>query len=166
MSRTEFAGKSFGVAHSVRNIAELEHSRIAARIKQARKEKGLTQEQMAQLLDVRQRTYQNYESASQPRIPWDRMNDIERITKKKVEWLLHGDSPDLMGALNGNGITSRVQEQLDEINRKLDELLKRDAAPAKKSPVPKTPPTLPKPEPKTPADHGSRSRQADKRRAS
>jgi transcriptional regulator with XRE-family HTH domain len=123
-TRTEFASKSFGPALSVRTIAELEHKGIAGRIKQARNEKGLTQEQMANLLDVKQRTYQNYESATKPRIPWERMNDIGRITRKKVEWLLHGEAPDLISAMNGS-IPKAIQDQLVELDRKLDEVLKR-----------------------------------------
>lgn len=168
-TRTEFAAKSFVPARSVRTIAELEHQGIAARIKQARKEKGLTQEQMAQLLDVRQRTYQNYESATTPRIPWDRMNDIERITKKKVEWLLHGDSPDLMGALNGNGVPPTMQEQLDRIEKTVEEILKRLGRPdedEERGLPPAQPPPLPKGPPSPPGGGGPRRQQPRRKRAS
>ncbi len=101
-------------------MAELEHKRIAGRIKDARKEAGITQHQMAELLGVIPRTYQNYESTSNPRIPWDRMSDIERITGKKVEWLLHGDAPDLMEVLEG-----KTTSTLDDISAKLDQVLER-----------------------------------------
>lgn len=117
---TEFAAINFSRSRSLQ-LVELEHARIAKRIKQARKEAGLTQQQVADLLGVIQRTYQNYESQTAPRIPWDRLNDIARVTSVKVEWLLHGDSPDLMGTLNGNGPSA----QLDRIEAKLDDLLKR-----------------------------------------
>lgn len=99
---TEFAAINLSRAHSVR-LVELEHARIAKRIQQARKQAGLTQQQTANLLGVIQRTYQNYESQSTPRVPWDRLNDIARITSVKVEWLLHGDTPDLLSDLDYKG---------------------------------------------------------------
>lgn len=105
-------------------MAELEHKRIAGRIKKARNEAGITQHQMAELLGVIQRTYQNYESETNPRIPWDRMSDIERITGKKVEWLLHGDAPDLLATLDGGaGSLSALVQAVQALDAKLDDAL-------------------------------------------
>lgn len=105
-------------------MAELQREEIVARIKQARKESGLTQEELADLLDVIPRTYQNYEST---RVPWGFINQIAKATGKTPEWLLHGDpkpTPDLMGSLSGN------RAQLDRI-----ETMLRDIAAALNVPV-------------------------------
>jgi transcriptional regulator with XRE-family HTH domain len=72
-------------------VAELEARDISARIQRARKEAGLTQEQLADLLEVIPRSVQNYESG---RVPWNKINAIGKITGKSPEWLLHGDAPD------------------------------------------------------------------------
>jgi DNA-binding XRE family transcriptional regulator len=52
------------------NMAEIERVGIAKRIRQARKEAGLSQPEMADALGVIARTYQNYESVKEPRTPW------------------------------------------------------------------------------------------------
>jgi DNA-binding XRE family transcriptional regulator len=66
-------------------------AQITARIQQARIEAGYTQEEMADLLGVRPRSYQNYESI---RVPWRLLDKIADLTHKEVAWLLHGDPPD------------------------------------------------------------------------
>jgi len=69
-------------------MAQLQKAEIPARIKQARKEAGMTQNELAALLQVQPRTYQNYEL---DRVPWNLMNEIAAATGKSAEWLLHGD---------------------------------------------------------------------------
>lgn len=75
-------------------VAEIEAREIRARIKKARKEAGLTQQQLAELLEVIPRSVQNYESEKQGRVPWGKINAIAKITGKTPEWLLHGEAPD------------------------------------------------------------------------
>lgn len=89
------------------DMAELERAAIAARIKQARQEVGLSQPEMADALGVISRTYQNYESQKEPRTPWALMNQIAAVTGKTTEWLIHGNrttaengaGPDRLGAV-------------------------------------------------------------------
>ena len=59
---------------------------------------------MADLMEVQPRTYQNYESVTNPRVPFRRMNDIARITGRPTEWLLHGET----GALEEPGHRRRL----------------------------------------------------------
>lgn len=61
---------------------------ICERIRQARKAAGLTQEDMAGLLNVTTRAYQNYE---RERVPFRRLSEIARLTSVEQEWLLRGD---------------------------------------------------------------------------
>jgi transcriptional regulator with XRE-family HTH domain len=72
-----------------KRMSELERAAICARIRQARIEAGLTQEELADLLHVRQRTIHNYET---DRVPWRMIGKIAEITGRSSEWLLHGDS--------------------------------------------------------------------------
>jgi len=108
-----------GGARSVRDalMAELQREEITARIKQARKEAGLSQPEMAEALNVIPRTYQNYEYG---RVPWGLINDIARVTGRGSEWLLHGDAPDLMNTMRPDGPSVA---QLDRIEAKLDAVL-------------------------------------------
>lgn len=104
-------------------MAELQREEITARIKQARKEAGLSQPEMAELIEVADRTYQNYEAT---RVPWGLIGKIAEVTGRDSKWLLHGDNPvaseptaDLIGALEAR------DSQLDRIESKLDELTKQ-----------------------------------------
>lgn len=71
-------------------MSELERLAICARIKQARQQAGLTQEELADLLHVRQRTIHNYET---DRVPWRLVSQIAEATGVTSQWLLHGDEP-------------------------------------------------------------------------
>lgn len=73
-----------------RRMSELERLAICARIKQARQQAGLTQEELADLLHVRQRTIHNYET---DRVPWRLVSQIAEATGVTSQWLLHGDEP-------------------------------------------------------------------------
>jgi transcriptional regulator with XRE-family HTH domain len=97
-------------------MAELQREEIVKRIRQARLEAGLTQPELADLLEVRLRTYQNYEY---DRVPWGLMNQIAKATGKTTEWLLHGEppaTPDLMGTLGGGrSQLARIENQQEVI---------------------------------------------------
>lgn len=75
-------------------MGELDRAAICQRIGHAREEAGLTQPELAELLhpSVHWRTVQTWESVKQPRVPWDRLDEIARVTGKTKEWLLHGDT--------------------------------------------------------------------------
>lgn len=61
---------------------------ICARVKKARVEAGLTQEEMGRLLDVTTRTYQHYEA---DRVPFRLLDRIASLTGVTQEWLLRGE---------------------------------------------------------------------------
>jgi transcriptional regulator with XRE-family HTH domain len=62
---------------------------ICDRIRKAREGAGLTQEQMAGLLELTPRAYQNYERT---RVPWESLAQIARLTGCDLEWFLYGES--------------------------------------------------------------------------
>ncbi|HEX4526890.1 MAG TPA: helix-turn-helix transcriptional regulator [Gaiellaceae bacterium] len=68
---------------------------IGARIAQARKERGMLQEDLARELRVTVRSVGAYESGEV--VPYRRMRDLERILGRSDVWFLHGDeaAPDI-----------------------------------------------------------------------
>lgn len=84
-----FSRESY-VAHL---MAELNHTEICHRIAVARKQTGLGQKDFAELLapPMSYRTIQTWESVKDPVVPWDRLDEIARLTRVTKEWLLHGD---------------------------------------------------------------------------
>jgi len=69
-------------------MAEIQREGVCQRIAQARRDAGVTQQEMADALDITMRAYQAYES---DRIPWRRLTQIGEITGKSKAWLLHGE---------------------------------------------------------------------------
>lgn len=63
--------------------------RLGERIRQARRERGLTQAQLAEQLGITARSVQNYESGAI--VPWRHISRIELLTRKRAGWLLRGD---------------------------------------------------------------------------
>lgn len=99
-------------------MAELERVEIARRIRQARKEAGLSQPEMADAVGVIERTYQNYESEKAPRTPWGLMNQIATVTGRSTAWLIHGtDSPADDGLADIRVRLERIEQALAEVRR-------------------------------------------------
>lgn len=94
-------------------MAELDRASICGRIAQAREQAGLTQPELGEALDppVHFRTVQTWESLKQPRVPWDRLDQIARITGVTKEWLLHGEP----AASTSPGGNHDLREQADRI---------------------------------------------------
>ena len=91
-------------------VSQFEARAIGERIKRARNEAGLTQEEMAELAEFSKRSLQDYEAGNT--IPYRHMREIGAITRKPVEWFLYGDDPEV------SDLSKRVdqlQEQLDEV---------------------------------------------------
>lgn len=62
---------------------------IGARIKQARKERGLTQADLAAMLPFSERSLQDYENGVT--LPYRNLAALSRVLNRRVEWFLHGD---------------------------------------------------------------------------
>lgn len=82
-------------------LAELDRASICRRIARARKEAGITQPELAELVEpkVHHRTVQNWETGERDKktgqkrwpVPFDYLDQIARITGRTKEWLLHGE---------------------------------------------------------------------------
>jgi transcriptional regulator with XRE-family HTH domain len=73
-------------------LSVFEGQEIGARIKRAREEKGLRQEDLADLINVSTRTIQGYEAGETSQ--YRRLKAIGEVTGRPVEWFLHGDRPE------------------------------------------------------------------------
>lgn len=79
-------------------MAELNRAEICRRIAQARDDATLTQPELADLMGVHYRTIQLWETGEKHKktkehrwtVPWDRLEEIGRITDVSRDWLLHG----------------------------------------------------------------------------
>jgi transcriptional regulator with XRE-family HTH domain len=89
-------------------VAQFEAKEIGARIAQARREAGLTQEQLAELAPFSARSLQDYETGVT--IPYRQLREIGRLLDRPVEWLLHGES------------TEQSTELRAHLDRRLDAL--------------------------------------------
>jgi transcriptional regulator with XRE-family HTH domain len=65
---------------------------IGRRIAQARREAGLTQEELAGLIGVTTRSVQGYEAGTVT--PFRHLRKLEEVTEKPRGWLLYGDAGD------------------------------------------------------------------------
>lgn len=70
-------------------MEENRRKQICARIKDARRVAGYTQPEMADLLGLTLRGYQNYEDE---RVPFGRLTEIAKLTNVEERWLLYGVS--------------------------------------------------------------------------
>src|SRR5205085_2762872 len=64
---------------------------IGWRIARARKERGLTQEELATAIGVSPRSIQGYEAGKI--VPYRRLSQLAEATNRDLGWLLEGDAP-------------------------------------------------------------------------
>jgi DNA-binding transcriptional regulator YiaG len=107
-------------------MAELDRAKISLRIKQARTEVGLSQPELADVLQVHWRTIQNWEDPKQRRLPFDRMDELAMVCEVTKAWLLHGEDPATQP------LTEDMKATLDELLalvKDLQERLPRQSVP-------------------------------------
>lgn len=92
---------------------------ICARIKQARKAAGLTQEDAANLLNVTTRAYQNYE---RDRVPFRSLSKIAKMLNVSEQWLLHG--PPNQDTLAHGELLKGVADGVTQLERSSEDVLK------------------------------------------
>ena len=95
---------------------------IGARIAQARKERGLSQEELADLVaGFSKRSLQDYEAGVT--IPYKHLNELGRLLKKPEEWFLYGDDEqEDAGGPSDERLREIVREELQEIRLVLERI--------------------------------------------
>lgn len=82
---------------------------VGRRIVHARKELGLTQEELAELAGVSQRSMQAYETGEV--VPYRKMREIAQVLEVSTSWLLHGEE-------------ENADSEIDSLKREIDNLSK------------------------------------------
>lgn len=83
---------------------------VGERIKQARVEAGLTQDQLADIIGVGMRQIQYYEADESD--PYRKIGKIAEATGKSLGWLLHGG-----GAVTPDESFARLEAEVAEVRR-------------------------------------------------
>ncbi len=92
-------------------VSQLEAAAIGRRIAQARKEAGMTQEDVADVATFSRRSLQDYESGVTT--PFKHLREISALLDRPVEWFLHGEPEEE---------PSSHAERLDRIEQHLSEI--------------------------------------------
>ena len=103
-------------------MQQFEAEVIGARIKQARLEAGMTQEQLAEVCSFSKRSLQDYEYGVT--IPYKHLTELAAILRRSVAWFLHGAeadrSPEEDAALADRmaAVETQLQELVREVRRR------------------------------------------------
>jgi transcriptional regulator with XRE-family HTH domain len=108
-----------------------QHARdqIGARIKFARREAGLTQKRLAELIEVTPRTIQGYEAGTID--VYRKLHRIAAVVERPVSWFQYGDAD-----LNETFLRQIVNEELREVREilgRLEALLRAGRPPTRKA---------------------------------
>jgi transcriptional regulator with XRE-family HTH domain len=90
-------------------MQQFEAQEIGERIKQARLEQGLTQEELAVLASFSKRSLQDYEAGLT--IPYRHLSELSRLLNRPKEWFLYGT--DTFAALNEERLREIVREEIN-----------------------------------------------------
>jgi transcriptional regulator with XRE-family HTH domain len=106
-----------------RLMAELDRAEISLRIAQAREQAGLTQPELAELVEppVHWRTVQDWESPKNANVPWNRLGQIAEATRVTKEWILHGDAE----RVTEEERLDALQQELAEVRGMVARVLRR-----------------------------------------
>ena len=107
-------------------LSVFEPQDIGARIATARREAGLTQEELADLVGVSTRSLQGYEAGDV--VPYRHLGKIGEVIHRSVGWLLHGEEDD-SEQTNAERF-ARIESQLAELRGMLARDLPSEEPPA------------------------------------
>jgi transcriptional regulator with XRE-family HTH domain len=91
---------------------EDEGSGIGWRIARARKESGLTQEELAELIGVSPRSIQGYEAGKV--VPYRRLAQLAEVTNHELAWILQGD--EAASSLDDPKVLERLVTAVEEVS--------------------------------------------------
>jgi len=85
---------------------------IGWRIARARKERGLTQEELAELIGVSPRSIQGYEAGKV--VPYRRLAQLAEVTNRELVWILEGD--EAATALDDPEVLERLVTAVEDVS--------------------------------------------------
>jgi transcriptional regulator with XRE-family HTH domain len=89
-------------------MRQVEAGGIGRRIARARKERGLTQEELAAMIGVSPRSIQGYEAGSV--VPYRRLARLAAVCNREIGWLLEGETP------NEHDLVERLLSAVEELS--------------------------------------------------
>lgn len=106
-------------------MAQFEAQEIGARIQQARNEKGITQEELAEMASFSKRSLQEYEAGRT--IPYRQLRELGRLLERPTEWFLYGDDAGTNGPAAARleevlGAVEALREEVREVRGLVEEL--------------------------------------------
>lgn len=93
-------------------------SSVGQRIKQARREAGLTQAELAGRLGITQRSVQLYESGDV--VPYRRLERIGAVCGRSSQWLLYGDA--VLHDESSQALRERLHDRVRVLERQVEAL--------------------------------------------
>jgi transcriptional regulator with XRE-family HTH domain len=93
-------------------VRQAENGAIGGRIARARKESGLTQEELAALVGVSPRSIQGYEAGKV--VPYRRLGQLAQAVNREVGWMLEGDAR--AGAMSTDEVAERLVGLVEEVS--------------------------------------------------
>lgn len=98
--------------HTFHDVPQFDAHAIGARIALARREKELTQEELAGACSFSYRSLANYEAGIS--IPFKHLHELSEVLERRVAWFLYGDeiNPDQL-----SGIEAQLSEALERLQR-------------------------------------------------
>lgn len=90
-------------------VAQLDPGGIRERIRTARRQAGLTQQGLADLVDRHKRTIENWENVRVPE--WSELSKLARVLDRPIEWFLYGDRDEP---------SDKVEAMVEALDRRLD----------------------------------------------
>lgn len=103
--------------HTFLLMQQLAAKEIGQRIAQARKEAGMNQDELAELVDVSRRSLQGYEAGEV--IPYKHFRTLAEVLNRPVGWFLHGEPDEPPSPLEDPAVVAR----LDRIEQLLEALV-------------------------------------------
>lgn len=99
-------------------MAEISKIGVAQRIAQARGEAGLTQAELADIMNVHPRTVQNWESQTNPRMEFNRLDELGGVLATTKFWLLHG--AELPGSAEDAATLAEILRRLGALEEQVE----------------------------------------------
>lgn len=122
--------KTRKVRNFLREVA-IEEEAVRARIRQARDEQGLTQANLADLMDVSKSTVEKWENSHLP--PYRKIPRLAKVLNKTEDWILYGDevvSPSEAAAIRDE--MRGIRSELAEVRQLLAQLVRGEGRSARR----------------------------------
>lgn len=118
----KLAAKKARTFRSFLLMEQLAAREIGARIAQARRERGMTQDDFAEITTFSKRSLQDYEGGVT--IPYKHLRELSRLLRRPEDWFLYGDTEPSAVTVDQ---AAALRSEVAELREMVAELLRRDS---------------------------------------